>query len=298
MEVGQVNSSNSIDTRTPWAGSGQGSELHYTVARSWLLISGASDLLGSTGSGADADILDLEDAVPPGRKDLARTAVVDALHHRRAWVRVNDVTSDFWEHDLAAIRDSPGLLGIVLAKADSAADIESIAGKARAATPIIALIESARGLEAAGEIARHPRVGRLAFGSGDFRMDVGAGPDREALTYARSRLVVVSRAAGLPGPIDGPTVPEDPLLATDETAYSASLGMTGRLCLHAAHSSTINEALSPTVREIEEAEELITLLGPDGANARKGSDLPRLARAHRVLQRAEIFGVGDAVLEH
>ncbi|MFC9832845.1 HpcH/HpaI aldolase/citrate lyase family protein [Rhodococcus sp. NPDC127530] len=264
------------------------------MARSWFLISGASDLPQSRGSGADADILDLEDAVPPGKKHAARTQVVNALHHRRAWVRINDVTSDFWKDDVAELRESPGLLGVMLAKTDSAIDVDKIAEGLRATTPVIAFIESAAGLEAAGAIATHPRVGRLAFGSGDFRMDVGAGVDRSALTYARSRLVVVSRAAGLPAPIDGPTVPEDQILAVDETEYAAGLGMTGRMCLHASHAGTINTALSPTSREISDAKELIALLGPDGANARKGSDLPRLARAHQVLNRARTFGMNVA----
>ncbi|MDV7087875.1 HpcH/HpaI aldolase/citrate lyase family protein [Rhodococcus opacus] len=287
-----MTSSNTIDTWTDESASGGRSpELPYTVARSWFLISGASDLPQSMGSGADVDILDLEDAVPPAEKLAARAQVVNALHHRRAWVRINDVTTEFWKDDVAALRDSPGLLGVMLAKTDSASDVDKITEGLRVTTPVIAFIESAVGLEAAGTIATHPRVGRLAFGSGDFRMDVGAGIDRNALTYARSRLVVGSRAAGLPAPIDGPTVPDDQILAVDETEYAAGLGMTGRMCLHASHAATINTALSPTGREISDAKELITLLGPDGANARKGSDLPRLARAHRILDRARTFGL-------
>ena len=78
---------------------------------------------------------------------------------------------------------------------------------------------------------RRPGVVRLAFGSGDFRRDTGAADDPLALLFARSRLVTASRAAGLPGPIDGPTVSRDAAVLAEASRHAASVGMTGRLCL-------------------------------------------------------------------
>ena len=114
------------------------------------------------GSGADVDILDLDDAVPPAKKLAARTQVVNALHHRRAWVRINDVTTEFWKNDVAALRDSPGLLGVMLARNRLGERCRQDRRRTSVTTPVIAFIESAVGLEAAGTIATHPRVGRLA----------------------------------------------------------------------------------------------------------------------------------------
>lgn len=266
--------------------------LPFGLARSWWLVSGSAGLpLSTSESDADAIVLDLEDGVAPGHKHPARTMVTAALAAHRVWVRINDVRSPYWEDDLAAIRDCPNLMGVMVAKTETPADIDAITHDLPAGTPAIAFIETAVGIEAAREIADHSRVCRLAFGSGDFRMDIGAGAHTDALSYARSRLVVVSRAARLPGPIDGPTVTDDHSILERDTAYAASLGMSGRLCLHASHAKSINTTFSPSTEEIVHAQTLIVQLGPDGARATKGSDLPRLAQAHRTLHLAEKFGL-------
>ncbi len=126
-------------------------------ARSWLLIPGTKSEIFTAAAESDADtiILDLEDAVAPAAKSSARAAVVAWLRGGgSAWVRINDFTTPFWAEDLAALRGIPGLEGVMLAKTESGGQIEATANRMHLDNRIVALIESAVGLEAAPEIAR------------------------------------------------------------------------------------------------------------------------------------------------
>ena len=179
-------------------------------ARSWLLVNGARPELfdPAHGSRADQVVLDIEDAVDPARKDEARAGVVQWLSDgdRSAWVRINDHETPFWEGDVAALAGVPGLLGVMLAKAEAAAHVTETFDRLGGSTPVLALVESALGIEESVDIARARGTFRLAFGSGDYRRDTGTSADDLAMAYPRSRLVVASCVGGLPGPIDGPTV--------------------------------------------------------------------------------------------
>ncbi|WP_092966518.1 aldolase/citrate lyase family protein [Agromyces sp. CF514] len=265
------------------------------MARSWLLVSGArpEGFADAAASGADALVLDVEDAVPVPAKAAARAAVAEWLSTGgRAWVRINDATTTHWGDDLDAlgtIGGVDGLEGVVLAKAESVAQVAATAERLRPGTQIIALIESAVGLEEASAIARHPSTFRLAFGVGDFRRDTGMGASEIALAYPRSRLVVASRAAGLPGPIDGPSLGTDPETVRDQSAHAASLGMTGRLCLHGAQAPVVNGALSPSEDDVAWASGVLAEFDARGRVIRDGSDLPRLARARAITADAAAF---------
>ena len=142
-------------------------------------------------------------AIPSG-KPAARDAVRAFLTDHHAWVRISPATTADGEADLRALRDVPGLLGVMLAETESAAHVDSVA-TVLPGTPVLALVESALGIERAFEIASAASTVRLAFGTGDFRRDTLASADPQALAYARGRLVVASRAAGIAGPIDGPS---------------------------------------------------------------------------------------------
>lgn len=257
------------------------------LARSWHLVS-ALRLESAVTSGADAIVLDLEDAVPAPEKDGARRSVSAFLDERAAWVRVNDVTSAHWADDLAAVGASAGLLGVVLAKVESADDVVQTAAALPAGVKIVALIESACGLEAVSEIARRPETFRLAFGSGDFRRDTGMGDDPIALAYPRSRLVVASAAAGLPGPIDGPTLADSADRVREATRASRTLGMTGRLILRPEQAAPVEDALSPTAAELAWARDTVGRAAD--ASAIDGSYLPTLARARATLTLAADLG--------
>ncbi|WP_137725124.1 HpcH/HpaI aldolase/citrate lyase family protein [Prescottella subtropica] len=263
------------------------------LARSWLLTTGSRPDTFVRPDGVDAIVLDLEDAVTPADKPAARRHVVDWLGGgHEAWIRVNDATTPHWDDDLAAITGLPGLSGVMLAKTESGSQVESTVERLPAGTPIIALVESAVGLEAAPEIARAHGTFRLAFGSGDFRRDTGMSDDPTAMAYPRSRLVIASRAARLPGgPIDGPTLSPHETILQRDCAATVSLGLTGKLCLHAGQAAAIDRALSPGPHDITWARDVIADLGPDGERVRDGSDLPRLAKAKKIRHLAEVFGL-------
>lgn len=183
----------------------------------------------------------------------------------------------------------PGLLGVVLSKTESPDHVRATTERLPG-VPIVALIESAVGLERSLDIAAAAGVIRLAFGSGDFRRDTGMRHDPVALAYPRARLVVASRAAGIAPPVDGPSARDcSDLLADLQPTISA--GMTGKLVLVPAHVHGINTHLSPSPDEIETAWSTIELLGADGARIRDGSDRPRLAEAHRVTRLAQALRI-------
>ncbi|WP_415975143.1 HpcH/HpaI aldolase/citrate lyase family protein [Rhodococcus sp. 077-4] len=266
-------------------------------ARSWLLVPATKpETFGdAVVSGVDAVILDIEDAVAPARKPAAREAVVRWLGEgNSAWVRINDATTPYWADDLAALSGLPGLVGVMLAKTESGGQVEATAARLAPGTPILALVESAMGLEAATEIARADSTFRLAFGSGDFRRDTGMSDDPLAMAYPRSRLVVSSRVARLPGPIDGPTLTANDSILGRDAALTLSMGMTGKLCMHSEQAAIVNRELAPSPTDVSWARDVIDALGADGAHVKDGSDLPRLAKALKINELAEIFGISAA----
>jgi citrate lyase subunit beta/citryl-CoA lyase len=245
------------------------------LARSYLFAPGDNErLLGKVfDAGADAVALDLEDAVAPERKPLARRLVADLLRSARkspaVYVRINAISTDLWIEDIAAVV-SPALTGVRLAKAESAEEIRALdaalgeaeraAGIAVGTLKITATIESAAAVMAAMEIARAPRVEALAFGAADFIRDIGADPD-EAETqtlYARSHLVVASRAAGINPPIASVYTrikDLDGLRATTEAARR--LGFFGRSCIHPSQVPIVNQIFTPTAEQVAEARAII-----------------------------------------
>jgi len=171
-------------------------------------------------SGADAVIIDLEDAVAFDQKLQARADLRAALLPRGVdmGVRINPVGTRWHVQDLEALAGLK-LSMVMLAKTETTADIAAVA--AATGLPVIALIETANGLARAREIARAPGTMRLAFGSIDFCADIGAAHTREALLAARSELVLASRLANLPPPIDGVTTAlDDAALLQDDAAYA------------------------------------------------------------------------------
>ncbi|MDQ4488690.1 CoA ester lyase [Sinomonas sp. ASV486] len=268
------------------------------IARSWLLVNAMkAELFGeSAASRADAVILDIEDAVDPSHKGDARENVSRWLADGgRAWVRVNDATSPFWADDLAGLRGNPGLLGVVLAKTESADQVTESFHRMDGKTPVIPLVESAVGIEEANHIAKAQGAFRLAFGSGDFRRDTGMAATPEAMAYPRAKLVVASRVGNLPGPIDGPTVGTNHPILREQSAITVMMGMTGKLCLAIDQTTVINEVISPTPSDVAWASDFMHDFEASGRVIRDGSDLPRLGRAEKIMKLANAFGVQPAV---
>jgi citrate lyase subunit beta/citryl-CoA lyase len=264
------------------------------IARSWLLVAATRPETFDTAQASRADqiILDVEDAVDPAFKAAAREDVADWLSvGGSGWVRINDRTSDFWSGDVDALAGLPGLRGVMLAKAESPAHVTETFDRLKGQTPVIALIESALGIEEAANIARARGAYRLAFGSGDYRRDTGTSADDMAMAYPRSRLVVASRVGNLPGPIDGPTVGTNHPLLREQSAIAVALGMTGKLCLDIEQLPIINEVISPTRSDVAWAREFLADFESRGRMVRDGSDLPRLGRAEKIDKLARAFGV-------
>ena len=263
------------------------------LARSWLLVS-ARTLSGGgdpPAGAADEIVLDIEDAIDPSLKADARGDVVRWLADGAAWVRINDHNSPFWEADVQALRGARGLRGVMLAKAESGRAVSETSHALGRATPVMALVESALGIEESVDIARADGVFRLAFGSGDYRRDTGASADDLAMAYPRSRLVVASRIGGLPGPVDGPTVSTSHTLLREQSAVGVSLGMTGKLCLQNEQTSVVNESFSPSLSDVSWARDFLADFESRGGVVRDGSDPPRLGRARRIQELATAFGM-------
>ncbi len=257
----------------------------------WLFVPGdrPDRFAKAVASGAREVIVDLEDAVAPERKESARGEVARWLAGGgAAWVRVNAAGTPWHEDDLGALRESHGLRGVVLPKAQAAAVRE--VRRALPETGILALVESAAGIQDAPAVASCNGVSGLAFGSIDFALDVGSDESDEALLFARGALVVASRAAGLPPPIDGVTVETRDLERGRAAAVRARrLGFGGKLCVHPAQVETIEQAFAPDPAEVDWARSVLTAAaGQDGPFTLDGRmvDEPVLAKARRILHVA------------
>jgi citrate lyase subunit beta / citryl-CoA lyase len=240
-------------------------------------------------AGADAVMLDLEDAVPPHHKATARSMVAACLAVRIAWVRVNTARTDDCAADLDAVAENA--LGIRIPKVESPEDVAWVAERAPG-KPLICAIETARGVLAAAEVATAPGVQHLAIGGVDLRRDVGTGGGTLPTLYARSHLVVVSRAACLQPPIDSvyPDLQNDAGLR-QEAEFARSLGFFGKSAIHPRQLPTIHEVFSPSEDEIRWASAVISAFEAAGGEAVQLAsgefvDLPVAHRARDLLRLA------------
>ncbi|NDK88920.1 CoA ester lyase [Gordonia desulfuricans] len=279
-----------------------GFRIDPVLARSWLLVNGAqyARFAPAARSRADIVVLDIEDAVAPKDKEAARDNVVRWLAEKSDdhpggagdWVRVNGFGTPWWADDLEALsKTSVG--GVMLAMVESMDHVTETA-KRLPNVPIVALVETARGLERISEIATAKGTFRLAFGIGDFRRDTGFGDNPMTLAYARSRFTIAAKAAHLPSAIDGPTVGSGALKLSEATAVSVEFGMTGKICLTPDQCHPVNEGLSPSPDDITWAREFFAEFERAGGEIRNGSDLPRIARATKILDLARAYAVVES----
>lgn len=239
---------------------------------------------------ADAIIIDLEDAVGHAEKDAARAGLAAAVPAEGAvLLRINGVGTPWHDEDMEVARRLP-LAGVVLPKAETAADVERVAARLGPQQALLALIESARGLAEARAIAAVPQVARLAFGSIDFAADLGCGHTRQALLAARSELVLASRLAGLAGPVDGITMRiDDAALVEDDATHAVELGFGGKLCIHPAQIAPVATGFAPGAEELAWAKRVLAALAEGGSVVTVDGamvDAPVRLRAERILARA------------
>jgi citrate lyase subunit beta/citryl-CoA lyase len=279
---------------TPTAPVRKGRDVAPEIARSWLLVNATrtSTFDAAHASRADQIVLDIEDAVDPKAKPEARADVVEWLKgDKRAWVRINDHSTPFWSDDVDALKGLPGLAGVMLAKTEAAEHVTETFDRLGGTVPVLALVESALGIEEAPSIARARGAFWLGFGSGDYRRDTGTSADDLAMAYPRSRLVVASRIGNLPGPIDGPTVGSNHPVLRQKSELAVAMGLTGKLCLDLDQLAVINETISPTVSDATWARDFLDDFESRGRVIRDGSDLPRLGRAEKIDRLAKAFGI-------
>lgn len=239
-------------------------------------------------SGADAVIIDLEDAVAPAAKDGARSNLRQALGLRNpTYVRVNAEGSSWYEADLAAMK-ALELRRICLPKAESVASLDTIVQTLGHHIEIMALIETARGLEAAAVLVNHLHVTRLAFGPADFSLDMGV-PASEALRgHALMRLAVASKAAGKDLPLDGPSFEvADVAKLSSECDRALACGAGGKLCIHPAQTSRIVAAFRPSAEQLIWAQKVVDAAHDGAARLVDGKmiDAPIIAQARALLVR-------------
>jgi citrate lyase subunit beta/citryl-CoA lyase len=262
------------------------------VARSWLFVPGdrPERFDKALASGADVVICDLEDSVTADAKSAARDAVATWLRGGgRAAVRVNPVGTPWHDDDVAAISGAPGLRAIVLPKSQDPPTVSDVAQTAGGA-PIVALVETALGILRASDIAALPAVARLAFGSLDYALDVGADADDEhALLLARTAVVMCSRAVGAPSPIDGVTTAlDDEAVLLADTAKSRALGFTGKLCVHPRQIAGVHRGFAPSPAQLAWARDILAVAASSSAGAARTADgmlvdAPVIARANAIL---------------
>jgi citrate lyase subunit beta/citryl-CoA lyase len=240
-------------------------------------------------SGADAIIIDLEDAVPPGAKTVARAALCRPSALPKCidiFVRVNAYGTPWFVDDLATIANLPPVVGVVLPKTETLEDVAAVS-KRIPGMAVIALIETAQGLAAIRGIGRADGVIRLASGSIDFCADIGMSHQRDALLMARSEIVLASRLGALAPPIDGvTTVIDDATQIEDDARYGQGLGFGGKLCIHPRQIAPAQRGFAPSAAESAWARRILTA-SVEGAVSVDGTmvDAPVRARAHQILAR-------------
>ncbi|HRQ57434.1 MAG TPA: CoA ester lyase [Azoarcus taiwanensis] len=263
------------------------------VARSWLFVPGnrPERFEKALASGADAVILDLEDAVAPADKGAARAAVAAWLSpDRPVYLRINAADTEWFADDLELV-GNPGVAGVVLPKAEAADVLARVAVRLARAAVLLPLVETGFGVARAETLAAQPRVLRLMFGTIDFQLDLGIDGEGEELAFFRSKLVLASRLAGVQPPIDGVTTAiRDLDRLQADTQRARRMGFGGKLCIHPDQVATVNRAFAPSDEELAWAHRVVEAAGAaDGAAVAvdgKMVDRPVLLRAQRMIAEA------------
>ena len=287
------------------------------MRRSMLFLPGNNPnmLINGNCLGADAVIFDLEDAVSPAEKDAARILVRNTMRYMdfrgcEIIVRIHSIDTAFWKQDIDQILPyKPGL--ILLPKTGSAQDVleadayisevEDKLGLPRNTVGLMPLIETAMGVENAFAIASATsRVKALFLGAEDLTADLQCKRTKEGreIEYARTRLVVAARAAGV-DVYDTPftDVNDDEGIVKDAQLAKA-LGFTGKASISPRHVEVINTVFSPTQKDVDYAYEVMDAIAEakaqgKGAIALRGKmiDAPIVARAERTIAMAQALGM-------
>jgi citrate lyase subunit beta / citryl-CoA lyase len=259
--------------------------------RSYLFVPGSRPdrFAKACAAGADAVVIDLEDSVAPADKAASRVAIEAWLTPAQpVFVRVNVATSEWFREDLM-LGGKPGIAGVLLPKAERIEDIRMVAMHFGPAVAILLQIETAQGFSIAREMAGAKGVQRLLFGSIDFQLDLGMTAQEDELLFFRSRIVLVSRLAGVQSPVDGVTTDiNSPERVRTDTLRAKRLGFGGKMCIHPKQVPVVNECFAPTAEEEAWAKRVVEASAAvrGGATSVDGQmvDRPVLARAEKILE--------------
>jgi citrate lyase subunit beta/citryl-CoA lyase len=264
-------------------------------------------LVGIELHGADCVLLDLEDSVPPAEKAAARVLVKHLLgaidFPNEVWVRINPLDLGGREDVAEVVRGRPH--GVALPKAESGGDVvalskelakaEQAVGAPLGSTWIMPILETAKGILHAEEIAAaDPRVAVIAFGAEDFTRDVGARRTAESLLFARSMIVTAAKAAGVQASDTVYADVEDETGLAAEAHLARDLGFDGKGAIHPGQIPALHAAFTPSEREMDEARVIVAAAEEAGARGigaiaigGKMIDRPVLERARRALRFAD-----------
>lgn len=269
--------------------------MNKTIIRSALFVpaSRPERIPKALASGADAVIVDLEDAVQESLKDQARSnldAFLSSNPTARLLVRINAPGHAGHAADIALCARHAGVAAVLLPKVECATQVARVAATGK---PVWPIIESAAGLLALSAIARAEGVERLSFGSLDLGLDLGlcngSAAAERILDQARYALLLHSRTANLAAPLDSvfPAIEDRDGLA--RTARDAcDMGFGGLLCIHPTQVEVIHRALCPADEELAWAQRVMAAASNgDGVFVVDGQmvDAPVLGRARLLLQR-------------
>ena len=260
--------------------------------------------------GADVVILDLEDAVAIAEKPATRATIVEALrkpHRGLGYIRVNSLDTEFAWGDFAAVIGA-WVDGIMLPKVETAdqlqtadwimAQLEREHGLEIGSIDLLPIIETGLGLHNIETITMAgTRMRRVSFGAGDFTRDmnlVWTGLEQE-LAYARSRIVLASRAAGIEAPIDTVFIDlKDREHLEISTQKALEFGFQGKLCIHPDQVGLVNDVFTPDEAEVTRAEKIIAAFKEAEASGSASIqvdgyfvDYPIVEKARRVLEITE-----------
>lgn len=256
--------------------------------------------------GADAVILDLEDAVAIAEKVATRATVVEALkrpHRGLGYVRVNAIDTVYCYGDILAIV-GPWLDGIMLPKVEAADQLKTVdwllgqlereRGLAVGKIDLLPIVETGLGVHRLDEICgSKTRVKRISFGAGDYTRDMGlkwSGEEQE-LAFTRAKMVLASRVAELEAPIDTVFIDlKDRVHLEASIATALNMGFQGKLCIHPDQVPLVNDTFTPTAAEVARAEKIIAAFKKAEAEGSASIqvdgyfvDYPIVVKAQRVL---------------
>ncbi|MBS7846463.1 CoA ester lyase [Pseudomonas fluorescens] len=261
------------------------------LPRSYLFVPGSRSerFAKALASGADAVIIDLEDAVAESEKNSARQSLVAWLQaDAPVYVRINAYGTAWYEDDVTALGRHPGVAGLVVPKACDPLQLESLSKRCRPGLALLPIIESAAGFAVMGELAQAPNVQRLMFGTIDFQVDLGTQLSEQELSIFRGQFALASRLASIASPVDGvTTVLDDETVLEHAARQSRRYGFGAKLCIHPRQVSAVHAGFRASPSECDWAHRVLKAADTSGGEATvvdgEMVDVPVILRARAIL---------------